>query len=290
MTTIRPRLASLLTAAAVSGALLAPSSVLAAGDPVALRFEVQPGGGPAGRPMAQQPVVRVVDADGNTVTTSTAAVTLKPYGNVNDVLVCQENPVRAINGVATFHGCYLFDGPQSGERVRATAYRLDGAISDPFDVGPRGAEPAVRLVFDVGNGFNVGPFTATAEGPLWFDLRVRVENPQAGTITSGPTSTLPITLAMAPNPEAAAVSCTDGLTVPAVAGIATFIGCSISKLGIALRLAASADGADPVWSFPINVWQPGSLRGPDVGLSDIVGSTITWGRPVEFMLHLSTSS
>ena len=51
--------------------------------------------------------------------------------------------------------------------------------------------------------------------------------------------------------------------MPAVAGIAVFTGCSISKPGIGLRLVASAEGADDVWSFPINVWAAGSPRGPE---------------------------
>ncbi len=285
MARIRPRLAALLTAVAVSGAVLAPGSVAAAGEPVALQFQDQPAGGPARQALPQQPVVRVVDADGNTVTTSNAAVLLSRYGD-GGVLGCQENPVRAIKGVATFHGCMVFDGPKTGYRIRATAYRLDAAISEPFNVGPPAPEPAVRLLFDVGNGFDVGPFTATAEGPVWFDLRVRVADAGFRTITSGPASTLPITLSMAPNAVGAAVTCSGGLTAAAVAGVATFTGCSISRPGIGLRLIASADGVEATWSFPIDVWPPGSPQGPNLWSFGSIGSVITWGRPVEFSLQL----
>ena len=97
-------LAALLVSILSSGPMLGPVAAAAAGAAVALQFEVQPGGGPSGRPMPQQPVIRVVDAAGNTVTISTAAVTLRSYGQDPGTLICQENPVRAIGGVATFHG------------------------------------------------------------------------------------------------------------------------------------------------------------------------------------------
>src|SRR5207248_1256326 len=105
-------------------------------------------------------------------------------------------------------------------------------------------------------------------------------------ITGGPKSTLPVSLAIAPNVYGATLACSRGLTVPAVAGVAVFTGCSISKAGIGLRLVASAEGADDVWSFPINVWPAGSPRGPDLEMAELTGFGLTWGRPVEFSIHV----
>src|SRR5438105_13545097 len=120
MTRIGPRLAALLASLLVASTTLGAGTAAAAVAAVALQFEVQPGGGPSGRPMPQQPVIRVVAAAGSTVTSSTAAVTLRAWGTDAGTLICQENPVRAIGGVATFHGCYLIDRPRTDLRPRAT--------------------------------------------------------------------------------------------------------------------------------------------------------------------------
>src|SRR3954454_23544617 len=81
---------------AFAGALVNPVGVAAAGQPVALEFAVQPGGGPAGVLFARQPVVKVVDASGDTVTTSSAPVYLTQVAGFAP-LGCGDNPVRAIN-------------------------------------------------------------------------------------------------------------------------------------------------------------------------------------------------
>ena len=271
-----PRLLAALAVAvavAVSGALLAPGPVAAAGEPVALEFQVQPGGGPAVEALPRQPVVRVVDAAGNTVPTSSVPVSLSMYPGGSGV-PCHENPVRAVNGVATFQGCTFFS-QGAGVRIRATAYGLDAAISEPFDVGQR-AQNHTFLSWDWGNG---GPFTATAEGPVWVDLRVLVLN----TTAPGPAGTPPVTLSMAPNGEGATVSCTGGLTVDAVAGVARFTGCSISKSGLGFRLVASTEGVPPAWSYPIDVWPPGTPQGPNLEAS---GSGITWGSAVAIHVEM----
>jgi hypothetical protein len=285
----RSRLLMLLAVLGLAMPTLAvPTPALATGEPVALQFQVQPGDGPARAPLPRQPVVRVVDADGNTVTTSTAAVSLTRYGD-GPVFGCNENPVRAINGVATFQGCSASDGPKAAYRIRATAYHLDAAISDPFDIGLPAPPPDVRLIFEVGSG-EPAPFTATAQGSIWFDVRVRVADSAFQRIVSGPESTLPVTLSMAPNPEGAMVSCPGGETVNATAGEATFTDCSISKHGFGLRFVATAHGAEPGWSYAIDVWPPGTPRGPSLLALAATQGVLTWGANVQLQLRLQPTA
>ncbi len=149
----RFRSAAVLFAIALLGAMIAPAAAVAAGEPVTLQFAVQPGDGAAGAPLSRQPVVRVVDVNGNTVSSSTAVLLTGSHDQ--DVFGCLENPVRAIKGIATFHGCTMFSGPIAGSRIRATAYRVDAAIVEPawsflIDVWPPGSPRGPNfLAFDV---------------------------------------------------------------------------------------------------------------------------------------------
>jgi hypothetical protein len=275
------RAARLLVAAVASilaASFVDPASGLAAGAPAGLSFVVSPGGGPSNVPWTQQPVVRIVDANGETVTTSNLAVLLRRAATATGILFCNTNPVRAVEGVATFRGCWL-DAPQSGATLVATAFELPPATSAPFDVGPPVDEPPARLAFDFAG--QESPFTATAEGPIWFDVRVRVLDAAFRTITTGPLSTTPVTFSVAPNPAGATVSCPGGTTVTTVAGSAEFEDCSISKPAIGLSILASAPGLiDGVFNG-IDVWPKGSPRGPRLSLFE-GNPAPTWGVPLDF--------
>ena len=73
-----------------------------------LAFTTQPGGGTGGSAWAQQPVVTVQDAGGNTVTGSTASITLAIGTNPGGgTLTCTTNPRTAVAGVDTFAGCKI---------------------------------------------------------------------------------------------------------------------------------------------------------------------------------------
>jgi len=71
-------------------------------------------------------VVRIVDANGETVTSSHLAVSLT-------VLGCNDNPQVAVNGVATFSGCSVFY-PAGTVTSKATAYGVTAATSAPFTI------------------------------------------------------------------------------------------------------------------------------------------------------------
>lgn len=79
--------------------------VVSAGAAGQLAFTTNPSGtGTAGTAWAQQPVVTVQDASGNTVPSYTTAVTLA-LASGSGTLTCTTNPVTPVNGVATFAGC-----------------------------------------------------------------------------------------------------------------------------------------------------------------------------------------
>ncbi len=71
-----------------------------------LVFLTSPSNAATNTPFATQPVVVVQDASGNTVTSSTAAVTLSVTGNpVLAVVTCTTNPKAAVAGMASSAGC-----------------------------------------------------------------------------------------------------------------------------------------------------------------------------------------
>jgi hypothetical protein len=75
-----------------------------------------------------------------------------------------------------------------------------------------------------------------------FNISVAIEDSNGNTVTSGTGSTDSVTLAIGTNGGTNGVlACTDtgGLTVPAVAGVANFTGCTISVAGNGYKLTAS---------------------------------------------------
>jgi hypothetical protein len=66
--------------------------------PVQISVTTQPVGGASGAALTTQPVVRIVDNDGNTQTSSTASVTVTDSGGT----VGGTTPVSAVSGVVTF--------------------------------------------------------------------------------------------------------------------------------------------------------------------------------------------
>ena len=105
------------------------------GPAAKLAFTTQPGGGTPGTVWTIQPVVTIQDAGGNTVTTSTDAVTLAIGNNAGPggVLTAPTSPLSAISGVATFTGVKI-DLTGSGYTLTASSGTLTAATSDPFNI------------------------------------------------------------------------------------------------------------------------------------------------------------
>jgi hypothetical protein len=112
------------------------------GPAAQLSFTTSPGGTiVAGSAFPTQPTVTIQDAGGNTVTSSTASITLSitsGTGATGAALACTANPKAASSGVDTFGGCNISVGSNASYTLTATA-TLGGnqasAASTPFLVG-----------------------------------------------------------------------------------------------------------------------------------------------------------
>ncbi|MBI2852610.1 MAG: hypothetical protein HYX84_05880 [Chloroflexi bacterium] len=185
-----------------------------------------------------QPVVRIEDANGNTVTTSTAPVTLIVSGD--RATLYGTTTVNAVNGVATFTDLSIRLAG-SHYSLAAIGRGLTSAISNSFNVTP-GA--ATKLAFTkVPAGFEAGS-TLTKE------IKVNVLDSYGNTVT---TSTAPVTLAITPGTGTGGAILSGTKTVNAVNGVATWAHLSIDLAGFRYALTATSLGLAPTISAPFNV-------------------------------------
>jgi hypothetical protein len=124
------------TLTATSGTLtsaVSTSFTISVGPAAKLAFTTQPSGAIVNTAFTTQPVVTVQDAGGNTVTTSTAPITLAiTEQQGNPTLTCTENPKNAVFGVTAFSGCKI---SRTGNRtLTATSNGLTAAVSETFPV------------------------------------------------------------------------------------------------------------------------------------------------------------
>lgn len=100
---------------------------------IKLAFTTELAGATAGSTFSIQPVVKVVDADGNILTDSTAEVTLTVTNNRAELY--GTTTVNAVNGVATFTDLYI---GLAGTNYSLTAISpgLPSSLSNSFNVGP----------------------------------------------------------------------------------------------------------------------------------------------------------
>ena len=267
------------TLTATSGALTkdvsAPFTITTSAA-TSLEFTTDPSSSTAGVAFATQPVVEVQDAGGNTITTSTAPVTLSITTPAGATLTCTANPRPAVAGVATFAGCRV-DKPGT-YTLTATSGTLSSDASADFTIT---TGPAKQLAFTTSPSFSnagVAFFTQPA---------VTVRDAGGNKVT---TSTAPVTLSIT-TPAGATLTCTTNPKA-ALAGVATFAGCRIDKPGTYTLTAVSAGLSSAVSAgFTIAVGSttklavitnPSSSTGgipfatqPSVAVQDAVGNTVT---------------
>jgi len=172
--------------------------------------------------------VAIQDANGLTVTSSTANVTLSNLANpAGGVVTCTNvgfPTIAAVSGVATFTNCSIDKGG-IGYRLQATSAGLSTDTSNSFNVN---AGTAITLTMSVvnpatsGSGQNIVVTQKDVDGTnVWNDTGL-------------------ITLAILNNAGSGVLTCTgQGTSVTPSNGIATFTGCSISKVGTGYTLRAS---------------------------------------------------
>jgi trimeric autotransporter adhesin len=211
-----------------------------------LVFTTEPGDTDEGVAVSPLPVVALEDAAGATATSSDLIMLTIGTNPGDGTLSCA--PVAATLGAAAFPDCSI-----SNAGVGYTLVATDetnpstilSATSSPFDVttGPGGNSgdggASTHLVF--------------TEEPGGTTTEVTVEDAGGDPITSGPGSTDVITLGIGTNPGGGALTCTPET---AVAGVATFTNCTISKPGNGYTLVATdstTTGVTPATSDAFNV-------------------------------------
>lgn len=224
-----------------------------------LAFTTQPAGASGGTAFTTQPVVAVRAGTGATATHDNATVVTLSIksgtGASGAVLTCTGGLSKtAINGVATFTGCAIDKAspvsPSSPYVLVASASGLASAESASFAVI---VGPAAKLVF------RAQPGNSTSGQPFSTQPVVAITDAGGNTVTSGASATKTVALAIGANPGAGFLTCTDGLTRAAVAGVATFAGCAISKPGVGYTLIASSSGLSSTTSTPFNLVQGANL-------------------------------
>jgi hypothetical protein len=195
-----------------------------------------------GTPFTVQPVVSIEDAAGNVVTTNSSRVTLALAGSpTGAAITCTANPLAATAGVATFVGCSI--NLANSYTLTASDGTLTVALSSGVDVS---AGSAARLGFTTEPSTAASPATAFAVQPV-----VSVEDAGGNPVASGADSTASVTLALTSATAGTALACTAN-PVAAVAGVATFTGCSINGAG-EYTLTASVPGLAPGVSTAVDL-------------------------------------
>jgi prepilin-type N-terminal cleavage/methylation domain-containing protein len=245
-----------------------------------LVFTGQPSGATVGVAWTSQPKVTILDAYGNTVTSSVASVTLAitpGTGTSGSALTCTANPKAAVSGIVTFAGCKI-DTLGSGYTLTASSAGVTDAVSAAFD-NPFG--PVTKLVFIT------QPTSVVAGSSVSPSVTVAAEDALSRIVT---TSNATITITISTNPGGGTLSGTASAAV--VNGVATFTNLSINKTGTGYRLTATSSSLSVI-SSTFNVTagpasqlafttQPGGgavntvwAIQPKVTVLDALGNTVT---------------
>jgi hypothetical protein len=118
------------------------------------------------------------------------------------------------------------------------------------------------------------PTGAVAGAPLSGQPVVKVADQTGLLITAGPGSASDISVSLATNAEGATLSCSGGLAGAAVAGVASFTGCTIDRPGTGYVIQAEVAGLPALLSPPLDVLAAGSALPLTLSAST---STVTVG-------------
>ncbi len=227
-----PAAAGNYTLKATGGGLTSSASntvTVAAGGATQLLFSTQPGGSVAEGTAFTQPVLTAEDANGNTATGFTNAVTLHVAGytaggggHTQGTIAGCTNPVTAIGGVATFTGCDI-TGPAAAGTYTFNA--TGGGLTSPTSTGSVTvtAGAVSQLLISTQPGGTVG------EGVAFTQPVFTAEDANGNTV-SGAAVTLNIkayTAGGGGHTQGTIAGCTNPVNTSAT-GVATFTGCDIT--------------------------------------------------------------
>jgi hypothetical protein len=266
--------------ATTSGLISATSnSVGVFGGAAKLGFVTQPLSGTASQVL--QPVrVAVQDAGGNIVASDTRTITIAIGGGTAGAVLGGTLSAAAVAGVATFSNLTVDRAGTAYTLAATTTALLTGGTSTAFDILSVG--PPAKLAF------SVQPANTVAGASIAPSIQVVVQDVGGATATS---STAAITLGIETNPGSGVLAGT--VTVNAIAGVATFSGISINKIGTGYKLNATSGTLTKAVSATFNVTagaatKVGFLVAPSnavasaviapavqVAIQDVNGNTVT---------------
>jgi hypothetical protein len=265
------------------------STTVLPGPPVGLTFLSQPASATAGSLLA--PVeVALGDAYGNTVTTSSADVSLALSDSGGGTL--EGTLTKSLSaGVARF-GDLSLERAAIGYRLTATATGWEPVTSAPFDIV---AGPADHAAFTVPPGDAiVGAAIVPAVSVATFDA--------FGNLVETPTTVM---IALGPNSEGAALRGTTSQVTSA--GVAAFPELSINRQGQGYTLLAAPEGLPAVQSAPFDIAGAGPANlsffsgpaprlvagvpfGVQVAVEDALGNPVMGGPTLAVTLSLQGGS
>src|SRR5262249_27329929 len=135
------------TSGTLTGSPLTFTANTAAGAATKVAFTTQPSNVTAGIANSPSIVVTIQDGSNNTVTSSTATVTLAIGTNPGSATIGGTVSVAAVAGIATFNNVRL-NKTGTGYTLAASSGTLAGATSNTFNVV---AAPAVTIAIDSGS-------------------------------------------------------------------------------------------------------------------------------------------
>jgi alpha-tubulin suppressor-like RCC1 family protein len=256
-----------------------------------LVFTSQPSNTTSAASIAPALTVTVQDAAGNTVTSSTASITVLLLVSPSGGTLSGTKTVAAVAGVATF-STLAVDKVGTGYVIGASSTGLTSSSTNEFSIA---AGAASQLAF------SVQPANATAGVALNPNVVVTVQDAAGNTIT---TSTATINIAFLANPGGASLNGIKSRN--AVAGVATFTDISTHIAANGYTLRATATGLSNATSTAFNITaaaasqlvissQPGGVSGGGafsmvVTVVDEFGNTVNTGGTIEVSLHDNPAS
>jgi hypothetical protein len=229
-----------------------------------LAFTTQPGNSTAGAAIAPAISLVLRDAQGNTVTTSSANITLALGANPAGGTLSGSRTVAASNGVATFNDLSL-DKAGTGYTLQATSGALN-ATSNSFDVA---AGAAARL------SFRTAPANSTA-GTMLGSVQLEIRD-ALGNLTS---SAAQVTVSLG-GPAGGMLGGTT--TVAASGGVATFNTLVINQAANGYTLTASTAGLQNITSGAFDIAPAAAAQ---LAFSTQPGNTVA-GAPITPAVRVS---
>jgi len=204
--------ATSVTHTANSGVITAVFPATAVGSAIALAITTEPQGAPSGSALGTQPVIRIIDAGGNTVTTSTANVVVSISSGTGTL--SGTTTVSAVSGVATFTNLVITG--------TAGAYTLTFGAD-----GLTGATATLFLTEGTATKVVITRASAGAQRRTAFTTQpqISIRDASDNTVTS---STAVVTATITAGPQGSLIGSN---TATAVSGVATFNDLGIDGIG-----------------------------------------------------------